>query len=327
MSEPVSGSPRAVAEAREREAVNRFGREALAVDATTRKIRVRRFAGPARFAEGRRPLRVAHLTDLHVGRVTPLSIHEAAVALTNAERPDLVVITGDFVCHSQDYLDALTAIVRGFDAPVLATLGNHDHWSGGPEVRAALERGGAEVLSNVNTVLDLGGERLQVVGLDDAYTSHADRARATRGLDPRLPTLGLSHIAEEADGLWHAGVGLVLAGHTHAGQVTLAGLHELALGRVAGHRYVHGLYGTRRDPAPLGALYVGAGLGAAVMPLRLGERGQREITLFELGAPLGSVDEDHAEQAPLPGRPPSEETKRARVAAVEKKRARRTRGG
>jgi predicted MPP superfamily phosphohydrolase len=301
-----------VAEAREREAVNRFGREALAVDATTRKIRVRRFAGPARFAEGRRPLRVAHLTDLHVGRVTPLSIHEAAVALTNAERPDLVVITGDFVCHSQDYLDALTAIVRGFDAPVLATLGNHDHWSGGPEVRAALERGGAEVLSNVNTVLDLGGERLQVVGLDDAYTSHADRARATRGLDPRLPTLGLSHIAEEADGLWHAGVGLVLAGHTHAGQVTLAGLHELALGRVAGHRYVHGLYGTRRDPAPLGALYVGAGLGAAVMPLRLGERGQREITLFELGAPLGSVDEDHAEQAPLPGRPPSEETKRAR---------------
>lgn len=324
MSEPVSGSPRAVAEAREREAVNRFGREALAVDATTRKIRVRRFAGPARFAEGRRPLRVAHLTDLHVGRVTPLSIHEAAVALTNAERPDLVVITGDFVCHSQDYLDALTAIVRGFDAPVLATLGNHDHWSGGPEVRAALERGGAEVLSNVNTVLDLGGERLQVVGLDDAYTSHADRARATRGLDPRLPTLGLSHIAEEADGLWHAGVGLVLAGHTHAGQVTLAGLHELALGRVAGHRYVHGLYGTRRAQlAPHGAVYVGAGIGAAVLPLRLGERGRREITMFELGAMPGAFDEHHAEQPSLPGRkPPPTVVAKRRAAVAQKHEAR-----
>jgi predicted MPP superfamily phosphohydrolase len=307
--------------------VDRFGREALAADALARKIRVRRFAGPARFAEGRRPLRVAHLTDLHVGRVTPLAIHEAAVALTNAERPDLVVMTGDFVCHSQDYLDALSAIVRGFDAPVFATLGNHDHWSGGPEVRAALERGGAEVLSNVSTIVELGGERLQVLGLDDAYTSHADRARATRGLDPRVPTLGLSHIAEEADGLWHAGVELVLAGHTHAGQVTLAGLHELALGRLAGHRYVHGLYGTRREPAPRGAVYVGAGLGAAVMPLRLGERGQREITMFELGAPLGSVDEDHEEQEALPGRAPSEETRRARVAAVERKRARRARGG
>ena len=272
------------------------------------------------------PLRVAHLTDLHVGRVTPMRIQYAAVELTNQARPDVVVITGDFVCHSQLYLDDLSQVIRGFSAPVFAVLGNHDHWSGAPEVRKALLRGGAEVLDNCNTVFSARGQQLQLVGLDDAYTGYADREKAIRGLNPKLPTLGLSHIAEEADGLWAAGVPLVLSGHTHAGQVTLAKLNELALGRIGGHRYVHGLYGTRRDPSQ-GAVYVGAGIGASVMPVRLGERGQREITLFELGQPIGAFDEHHAEQAPLPGRKPTpeqQEQRRRKVLLKALKRQRRT---
>jgi predicted MPP superfamily phosphohydrolase len=225
------------------------------------------------------------------------------------------VLTGDFVCHSQLYLDQLEEVVRGFEAPVIGVLGNHDHWSGADEVRRALTRGGAEVLCNANTVITLGHERLQVVGLDDAYTGHASREKAVKGLRRDLPTLGLSHIAEEADGLWRHGVPLVLSGHTHAGQVTLARLNELSIGRIAGHRYIHGLYGTRqRGVSGQGAVYVGAGIGAAVMPLRLGERGQREVTVFDLGCEPGSFDEHHAEQTPHTGRKPSAST-RARWAA------------
>ena len=82
-------------------------------------IAVRRFAGPASFRERLGHLLVVHLTDLHVGRVTPLVVQEAAIALANAERPDLVVITGDFVCHSQKYLDELTALMKQLTAPVL----------------------------------------------------------------------------------------------------------------------------------------------------------------------------------------------------------------
>ena len=279
-------------------------------------IHLRRFAGTschARLLD--QPLRIVHLTDQHVGRVTPMSVQRAAVALANAQSPDLVVITGDFVCHGQAYLDALEALMRTFAAPVIGVLGNHDHWSGAQEVRRALRRGGVEVLDNTHTVVTLRGQRLQVVGLDDAYTGHADRERATRGLSTKIATLGLSHIAEEADGLWARGVPLVLSGHTHAGQVTLAGLHELSIGRLAGHRYVHGLYGSRSAEAPAptkGALYVGAGIGASVIPLRVGERGRREVTLFELGASPGEFTEHHAEQAPLPGRAPSERTRRRR---------------
>ncbi len=284
---------------------------------------LRRFRGPAVHRAQLDHLRIVHLTDLHVGRVTPWRVQQGAVALANQAEPDLVVITGDFVCHSQDWLDQLTAVVGAFRAPVLTVLGNHDHWAGSAEVRWALRRGGAEVLDNAFTTIELKHERLQVVGIDDAYTGHSDIRKATRGLRRDLPSLGLSHIAEEADELWDHGIPLVLSGHTHAGQVTVARLHEWSVGRVAGHRYVHGLYGDRFANMRAGAVYVGAGIGAAVMPLRWGDRARREVTVFELGHAAPVDDEHHGEQAPLPGRPPSARTKERRAVAVRKKRAKR----
>lgn len=302
-------------------------------------IELRRFAGPRAYRSRLGHARIAHLTDLHVGRVTPYAVQRAAVEMTNAERPDLVVLTGDFVCHSQLWLDQLIEVVSGFEAPTIAVLGNHDHWSGADEVEAALKRGGVDVLRNRNTTVTLGHERLQVVGLDDAYTGHARVDEAVKGLRRDLPTLALSHIAEEADGLWKRSIPLVLAGHTHGGQVTLARLHELSLGKIGGHKYLHGLYGSRdargshEDSAvrPLpaasqgepGAVYVGAGIGAAVMPLRLGDRGKREVTIFELGAEPGALDEHHAEQEPMPGRKPSQAVIAKRAAAVVRKRQQR----
>lgn len=267
------------------------------------------------------PLRVVHLTDLHVGRVTPMKVQLAAVELTNRENPDLVVITGDFVCHSQLYLDALVEVLKGIHAPMFGVLGNHDYWSGAPEVRTALKRAGVELLDNANTVITLKGQKFQLVGLDDAYTGNADVDAAVKGMSQKIPTLGLSHIAEEADALWRHGVPMVLSGHTHAGQVTVAKLHELAIGKFAGHRYVHGLYGSRSGPT--GAVYVGAGIGASVIPFRIGERGKREIAVFELGTAPGAFDEHHGEQPPLPGRKPTEQQKAKRAAAVLHKEERR----
>lgn len=287
-----------------------------------RRVHVRRFAGPAAYVRHLDHVRVAHVTDLHVGRVTPLSVHEEAAARTNAARPDLVVITGDFVCHSQKFLDELEHVLRLFAAPTICVLGNHDHWSGADEVARTIARAGATLLRNQWTRVELRGQALQIVGLDDAYTDHADRERATRGLDKHAATLALSHVGEEADELWARGVPLVLSGHTHGGQITLAKLHEVALGHLGGHKYVHGLYG---DRANAGALYVSAGIGASVMPIRVGERGRREIALFELGQTPGAFDEHHEEQEPLPGRKPSDATMAKRFAKVEAKRLKRER--
>jgi hypothetical protein len=70
-------------------------------------------------------------------------------------------------------------------------------------------------------------------------------------------------------------------------------------------------------------VYVGAGIGASVMPIRLGDRGQREIAIFELGYEPGAIEEHHEEQPPLPGRPPTELQKQKRAAAVVEKRMKR----
>ncbi len=281
--------------------------------------RVHHFAGHRSHTDALgAPLRVAHLTDQHVGRVTPVRVQQEAIAAVNATQPDLVALTGDFVCHGLAYLDQLTSLVAALEAPAVAVLGNHDHMAGASAVRDALIRGGAMVLGNAWTTVWLRGEPLQVVGVDDAHTGHADVRAATTGLDPRRATLGLSHIAETADELWAHGVPLVLSGHTHGGQITFGKTSLMSVGGLTGSRYVHGLYGDRQGD---GAVYVSAGIGAAVLPLRLGARGQREVSVFELGATPqslpGGLPEPEAERRPLKGRPPPEWVRRRRARRVK----------
>src|SRR5437016_12981609 len=76
-------------------------------------------------------LRVAHLTDLHVGMLTPDRKILRALEVAEAERPDLVLLTGDFVCYSPKFVGRLAELVRGLSAPVYAVLGNHDYWTDG----------------------------------------------------------------------------------------------------------------------------------------------------------------------------------------------------
>ena len=287
------------------------------------RVALRRFAGPASYVGKMAPVRVAHLTDLHVGRVTPFTIQREAQVLVNSQRPDLVLVTGDFVCHSQLYLDQLVQIMSGFRAPVVAVLGNHDYWAGAEEVCHALRRSGVEILRNQHTTVTVRGQAIQIVGLDDAYTGHARPDAAVAGLRRDLPVLALSHIAEEADRLWPRGIPLVLSGHTHGGQITLARLHEITLGKIGGHKYVHGLYGSREANDNAGAVYVGAGIGAAVMPLRVGDRGKREVTVCELGVAPGQFTEHHVEQPALPGRQITAAQLERRIAKVERKHAER----
>ncbi|MDB4989887.1 MAG: metallophosphoesterase, partial [Myxococcaceae bacterium] len=294
----------------------RFSQFPVSFTRTRDPIELRRFAGHVEHEEQLSHLRIAHLTDQHFGRMTSHAVQLAAIELTNQQEPDLVVISGDFVCHSQEFLDELEETLALLTAPVVGVLGNHDHWSGAGAVRKALRKAGVEVLDNAHTTITLRNQRLQVVGLDDAYTGHADAEHATKGLRADLPTIGISHIAEEADHLWELGVPLVFSGHTHAGQITLARMHEIFLGKLIGHKYVHGLYGCRtRQLGPKGAVYVGAGIGAAVMPIRLGERARREVAVFELGARAGAHWESHSEQPVGVYRLPAAELRTGRVLA------------
>jgi predicted MPP superfamily phosphohydrolase len=216
--------------------------------------------------------RIAHLTDLHFAASTPLQIHRDAVAVVNAAKPDLVVLTGDFVGYHASRLDGMEEVLSGIEARTVAVLGNHDHWTDATVVCGTLARCGIDVLINEWMVAD----GLCVVGLDDGVTGHHDVARAVAHRPP-LPALGLSHDPEKAPDLWAAGVPIVLSGHTHAGQVRIGELTDGLQRAVLGRRYCAGLY-----EEPAGRVYVNAGVGATGFPWRIGAAAHREVAILDL---------------------------------------------
>lgn len=170
-------------------------------------------------------LRVVQVSDLHFGRQAGADFARRVVALANGCRPDMVVLTGDFVSyHALEALAAAALELAGVRAQlgVFACLGNHDHWEdhhapGAPRIRAALEDAGVRVL--VNAALPLA-EGLWLAAVDDLMAGAPDLEAAAREVPAGAPAVLLSHnptvLPQVAGRPW-----LVLAGHTHGGQVAL----------------------------------------------------------------------------------------------------------
>ncbi len=243
--------------------------------------------------EGR--LRVAHLTDLHFGNVTPLALQRAAVGMTNAARPDITVLTGDFVARGRGHLARLTATLGEIEGPKYAVLGNHDHWSGAEDVRRALEAAEIEVITNAWTVVGAGEDRLALCCMDDFTTDRHDAHGATANLHG-MPALGLSHNPEGAPLLWGERVGLVLSGHTHGGQFHFRNVTSKLYERVLGVKYLDGWY--REEDRQV---YVNPGVGSSVVPWRYGRPAMREVAILDLeGGPLHEPEIRLSQQVTVP---------------------------
>lgn len=225
-------------------------------------------------------LTVGHLSDFHVQRMVRPRHLDRAVELLNELRPELCFFTGDYVCFHPGAIPRLGRALAALDlpAPPIATLGNHDHWCDGPAIRRTLEGVGIRVLQNEHTVVEVRGERLRVVGVDDSRTGRHDPARAFAGPSD-LPTFALTHDPRAADEIRPHGPLLLLAGHTHGGQVKLGdGRITRRLAARYGQRYLEGLF-------PLDdrcTLFVNRGLGAA-LPVRF--RTPPEVALLTLTRP------------------------------------------
>jgi len=224
-------------------------------------------------------LRVAHLTDLHHSPIVPLAYLDSCVALVNAERPDVVALTGDYVTRkeSRDFIEPMAAAAGKLAAPlgVFATLGNHDMWVDGPAVRGALARHGCAVLGNRSVELARSGARLSVVGIGDLWTEGVNLRAAFRGVPAGRASLVLMHNPDLFE-RWPAALpGLVLAGHTHGGQVVLPGFGPPYIPSRYGRKYAKGLF-----QRPGASMYVNRGLGTLHLPVRLFAR--PEIALLTI---------------------------------------------
>ncbi|MCC7110072.1 MAG: metallophosphoesterase [Deltaproteobacteria bacterium] len=223
-------------------------------------------------------LRVGQLTDIHVGANTPDGRIIAAVDALNHARPDLVVLTGDYVTRKGDPLERVPELLSRLEGDVVAVLGNHDHWTDAPTLKRDLGRVGFCVLQNQNTLLRVRGAPLCVVGVDDGVTGRADVAAALRGAPTGGSRLVLAHTPPTVEKL-PADAGLVcLSGHTHGGQIWLGSVTEGLFAR-AGQPYVRGHYRVGNN-----SVYVsrGLGLGRGSPLLRVGA--DPEVTLLTLRA-------------------------------------------
>ena len=248
--------------------------------------------GPS--ADGTRTLRVVQLSDLHLETIGP---HEERIAATvSAQRPGLIVFTGDSIDDAAElgvlgeFLDMLDRSARK-----LAVVGNREHASG-VDLRA-LERvyaqRGCELLVNDVAEMRIDGRRVLVTGLDDLIAGTPDPARALVGTDVTPNHLLLTHCPAQRDAIRWERVSPVataniadgptvdlapyrpqwmLAGHTHGGQIRPFGLAPFRP-RGSG-RYVSGWY---RDPAP--QMYVSRGLGTSIIRAR--HRAVPEVPVFD----------------------------------------------
>jgi len=221
-------------------------------------------------------LTIAALGDTHVGGPhVDAARMGRVVARINALRPDLVVLLGDYV-HGHPPQSARTpeenqeilggvATFAALDARygAVAVLGNHDGWYNREAITSALEDAGVAALWNRNVVIHRAGGAIVLAGLADAWTGQPDYAAALDGAPAGADVIVLAHNPDLFADM-PSGPALMLAAHTHCGQVALPFIGRLEL------PIQHKEYACGRIDQHGQTLFVTAGLGTSIIPVRFG---------------------------------------------------------
>ncbi len=230
--------------------------------------------------------RICQLSDIHIGPFMTAEQIRKYAAIANAQKADMIVLTGDFVTFDPGTQGPVVDALRGLRAPmgVYGSLGNHDAWARVEDsITELFRQAGIRILRGANVAITAGGERLNLMGVD---------FQSLRGFGPSPPVprllwdieslvdrervnVLLSHNPDTFDRAAELGIDLSLAGHTHGGQAALEFISpELAPSRLI-TPYVAGWF-----QKPGGQLYVNRGIGTVFVPIRIGA--PPEITVYSL---------------------------------------------
>lgn len=218
--------------------------------------------------------RIIHLSDTHHSPFTGLDHIARAVKVANRLRPDLVLLTGDYVSHEREYIAPVAGLLGELAAEfgVYACLGNHDHWTDADLVTHLFRGEGINVLINEGLRFEANGGSFWLAGVDDYMVGKTDVPASLRGSFPDEMKLLLAHnpvIFREAA---RYGVDLTLSGHTHGGQIKIRDEDKRILRR---RKLTAGLH-RRKDSQ----VYITRGIGTVVVPMRY--QCPPEISLLEL---------------------------------------------
>ncbi|RQO38877.1 metallophosphoesterase [Variovorax sp. KBW07] len=211
-----------------------------------------------------------HLTTRSAWRITSVDRAAGIVDQINAAQPDVILLPGDFLAGSGDdealSIEEMAAVLGRLKAPqgVYAVLGNHDWWHDGERTAKALSAQGIHVLENAS--VRLPGHDLWVVGIGDHSTGHSQPDKALAGVPKGAATLVMMH-----DPFSFATMprteGLVVASHTHGGQVSVPGYGALLVPGAAPREWAYGWIAHKGK-----RMYVTSGLGVSILPVRFNMR-------------------------------------------------------
>lgn len=231
-------------------------------------------------------LRLAQISDIHMGGWMNGKRFQRVADLVIDQKPDLLLITGDFMIgHDaldisqqaiQDLILELSRLSSSF--PTFAVLGNHDYWTDVETVRHILTSSGTTDLTNAVSTLKRGEDSLHICGVDDIWEGDARLDDVISQLGDGGPAILMAHEPDFADTSAATGrFDLQLSGHTHGGQVVLPFIGPPILPHL-GRKYPSGLY-------QVGEMiqYTNRGVGMARLPIRI--NCPPEITLFVLESP------------------------------------------
>ncbi|MBB3050014.1 hypothetical protein FHS23_001009 [Prauserella isguenensis] len=220
--------------------------------------------------------RIALISDVHLGPILGRDHTRRIVDLVNAEQPDLVAIAGDLVDGTVEHLADAAAPLAGLRSThgTYFVTGNHEYYSGYREWLDHLPRLGVRPLRNEHVDIRHGGGVFHLAGINDhtayRFQDPGDIPAAVRGRDPERALVMLAHQPRDARAAAEHGVDLLLAGHTHGGQLSPFEMAvSLQQGAVAG---AYDVGGTR--------MYVTRGAGFWGPPVRVGA--PPDISLVEL---------------------------------------------
>jgi uncharacterized protein len=228
-------------------------------------------------------LRIAQLSDLHVGPHTSRHFLQRVVTTTQALSPDIIAITGDLIDDRAEDVAVYARELRALDAPlgVYMIPGNHDVYAGWDEVEHALRDANlGTVLVNELALIERGGAMIAVIGTGDPAGGARGNSRAAPNVE-----LAMADVPDNATviafahnpALWPSlaarGVALTLSGHTHWGQFALP-----RLGWSLASPFLERAMGAHIEEEAL--LYINPGTGYWGIPFRLGA--SPEVTLVTL---------------------------------------------
>lgn len=230
--------------------------------------------GSATLPRGFDGFRILHLSDLHTDMSGP-AMDRVTELVANLDY-DICVLTGDFRAKTfgpfEAAMDGVARVRASLKGPLYGVLGNHDTVRMVP----ALEDMGIRMLMNELEVIERGGERIYLAGIDDAHFFRVDNIeKAAADVPADAFSILLSHTPEIYRQTAHAGFDVMLAGHTHGGQICLPGGIPITLDSKlprtmgAGAWMYHGMSG-----------YTSVGAGSSVVAVRL--NCLPEITLHHL---------------------------------------------